>query len=153
MYHMVHRIHGTARSVASPEVLYALLEDPATWPAWSTLDSSEVATPGPDGPLGVGSIRAQTHGRVHGLDEIVELVPGKRFSYRHLRGLPVRDYRADVDLTPVGDGTEIPWQATFRPKYPGTGWFWRIALGRMVRQLAAGLAAYPARVTDSADAG
>lgn len=142
---MVQTIEGTARSTATPDVLYALLKDPTSWPAWSPMDAAELDQPGTDEPLGVGSVRALTRGRVHGFDQVVELVPGKRFSYQHLRGLPVRDYRADVDLVRVPDGTEISWRATFRPKYPGTGWFWRIALGRMVQQLASGLAAHAER--------
>jgi carbon monoxide dehydrogenase subunit G len=145
MYHMAQKIAGTARSTAPPDVVYALLKDPTTWPAWSPMDAAELDRPGADEPYGVGSVRALTRGRVRGLDQVVELEPGKRFSYLHLRGLPVRDYRADVDLTPVAaGGTEISWRATFRAKYPGTGWFWRLGLQRMVRQMASGLAGYAA---------
>ena len=38
-----------------------------------------------------------------------------------LRGQPVRNYRADVRLTPDGAGTLIVWGATFEPLIPGTG--------------------------------
>jgi hypothetical protein len=146
MYHMVQKIQGTARSAASPDAVFAVLKDPTTWTAWSGMSAAALDRPAPHGdPLGVGSIRTQTRGRVIGFDEIVEFVPGKRFSYRHLRPLPVRDYRADVDLTPVDGGTDISWRATFRPKYPGTGWFWRLALQRMLQQLASALAEYAPR--------
>ena len=38
-----------------------------------------------------------------------------------LSGVPVRDYRADIDIAPEGAGTMIRWRATFTPKIPGTG--------------------------------
>jgi Polyketide cyclase / dehydrase and lipid transport len=143
MYHMVHEICVTAHSAAPPETLYALLKDPSTWPAWSPMQAAELKTPGPDEPNGVGSVRALTRGRMRGLDQVVELVPGRRFSYRHLSGLPVRGYRGDVELTPAASGTQISWRSTFAPKYVGTGWFWRLALRRMLQQMASGLAGYP----------
>ena len=142
MYHKVHKIQATGHSVAPPDVVFALLKDPATWTAWSPMDAAVLDTPGTDEPYGVGSIRALTRGRVHGFDKVVELVPGKRFSYIHLRGLPVREYRSDVDLEPAGGGTDITWSSSFRPRLPGTGWFWRLALRRMLRQLVSGLAEY-----------
>jgi hypothetical protein len=33
-----------------------------------------------------------------GGDEIAGLVPDRMFNYRHLTGLPVQDYRGDVNL-------------------------------------------------------
>jgi hypothetical protein len=143
MYRVVQQIRVTAYSAAPPHAVYALLKDPATWPAWSPMDAAELDAPGADEPYGVGSVRALTRGRVRGLDQVVELVPDKRFSYHHVSGLPVRDYRADVDLAPASGGTEITWRSSFRPKYVGTGWFWRLALRRMLRQMASGLAKYP----------
>lgn len=98
--------------------------------------------PGADDAYGVGSTRKQVRGRVTGYDEVVELVSGRRFSYLHLRGLPVRDYRADVDLEPVDGGTRIHWAAAFRPKTPGTGWLLRIGLRKFLQQTADGLAVY-----------
>ena len=144
MYHMVHQLSVTTHSTAIPDALYALLKDPTTWPAWSPMDAGALHAPGADEPYGVGSIRALTRGRIHGRDKVVDLVPDARFSYIHLTGLPVRDYRADVDLTPDSGGTQISWQVSFRPKYVGTGWFWRLGIARMLRQSATGLAQYAA---------
>jgi hypothetical protein len=49
-----------------------------------------------------------------------------RFAYEFLSGLPVRDYRAEVTLTPASDaGTHIRWRSRFAPKIPGTGWLLR----------------------------
>lgn len=73
------------------------------------------------------------------------VVSDRRFGYVHLRGLPVRDYRADVDLEPAAGGTRIHWQATFRPKTPGTGWLLRIGLRKFLQELTDNLASYAAR--------
>ncbi|MCW6010101.1 SRPBCC family protein [Micromonospora sp. CPCC 205371] len=54
--------------------------------------------------------------------------------------MPLRNYRADVDLTPTADGTTIRWHSTFDAAVPGTGWFWRWLLGRFIRDCVNGLA-------------
>lgn len=147
MYRMVQKARATATSTAPPEVVYELLLDPTTWTAWSTMHEVRLEVPGRDEPYGVGSVRALDRGRVHGLDEVVELVPGKRFGYRHVRGLPVRDYRADVDLEPIAGGTRITWSATFRPRYVGTGWILRSGVRRLLAAMTTGLAEHAATRT------
>lgn len=62
-------------------------------------------------------------------------------------GLPVRDYRADVDLEPNAEGTRIRWHVSFSPKVPGTGWLLRWGITRFVTQCARGLAAYAPTAT------
>ncbi|WP_279626662.1 SRPBCC family protein [Amycolatopsis regifaucium] len=73
---------------------------------------------------------------------VIALEPGKRFGYTLRKGLPLRDYRAYVDLTPDRKGTDVHWHSTFTAKIPGTGWFYRRFLGRflgrMVESLVAG---------------
>ena len=142
MYQMVQEVVVTASTRATPHEVFAALKDPDTWTEWSGMDSVALDTPGVGEPNGVGSIRALDKGRVHGRDEIVELVDGRRFSYAHLSGLPVLDYRADVDLEPLERGTKITWRASFRPKYAGTGWIWRRGIEKMLREMTNGLATY-----------
>jgi hypothetical protein len=75
-------------------------------------------------------------------EEVVELIPDRRLSYVLLSGMPFRDYRADVDLAPLQDGgTSIRWQSSFHAKYPGTGWFWRMVMNRVLKNTAEKLAA------------
>ncbi|HEY3690231.1 MAG TPA: SRPBCC family protein [Pseudonocardiaceae bacterium] len=74
-------------------------------------------------------------------------IHSSRFSYLHLSGLPVRDYRADVDLEPNAEGTRIRWHVSFSPKVPGTGWLLRWGITRFVTQCARGLAAYAPTAT------
>jgi hypothetical protein len=106
--------------------------------------------PGSDDVYGVGSTRKQVRGRVTGFDEVVELVPDRRFSYVHLHGLPVRDYRGDVDLEAADGGTQIHWHATFRPKTPGTGWLLKIGIRKFLQGTADALASHAATTLASA---
>jgi len=142
MYRMVQRVSVHATTSTSADVLFALLKDLSTWRDWSPMDESGPDQPAPDDPNGVGSTRAFRNGRVRGVDRVVELIPGRRFGYVHLHGLPLRDYRGDVDLEPVADGTRIHWHVEFKPKLPGTGWFWRLGIRRFLQQMADGLASY-----------
>jgi Polyketide cyclase / dehydrase and lipid transport len=138
-------IEVTAYSHAARDVVFALLADGTTWPRWSPIESFELERPGDPPPEGPGAIRIFRRGRTIGRDQIVEVVPGRRFGYASLSGLPVRDYRAHVDLEPQADGTTIRWQASFLPKVPGTGWLLERGLRRFLDQCAQGLAEHSAQ--------
>lgn len=136
-----HTVEATATTSAPPERVYALLLDRAEWLRWSPLDTSDLETPGPDDPEGVGSVRRQTMGKVTGYDTIVELVPNARFVYTNL-GMPTREYTGHVELTRTESGCRIHWQSTFVPKYPGTAWLLRREFLKLITRCAEGLAAY-----------
>ena len=136
------RIEHTATTTADPATVYALLRDGATWPVWGPLDSFELERPGEDEAEGLGAVRIFRSGRVTGRDTIAELVQDRRFSYTHVSNLPMKNHRADVDLTPAGDGTEIRWVSAFDPKFPGTGALLRRGLDGFVAKLADGLAGH-----------
>jgi uncharacterized protein YndB with AHSA1/START domain len=135
----------TATTPAPPAAVYALLRDGATWPEWSPLGSFELEQTGESETEGVGAIRVFRTGRVKSREEIVELVPERRLSYVLLSGLAIRNYRADVDLEPAGEGTRIRWHSSFDPKLPGTGWLYRRQLGGFIGKMVEGLAAAAAR--------
>jgi hypothetical protein len=133
------QIDVRVESPAEAQAIYDLLVDGASWPRWSKFDSFELERPG-EGGGGLGAIRVFRLGRrITSREELVELVPGQRYSYAYLSGLPILDYRADVDLTPSSGGaggTTIHWHSSFRPKYVGTGWLYRLVLQRFVRDTA-----------------
>jgi hypothetical protein len=134
------RIEHHATTTADPATVYALLRDGAGWPDWSPIDSVELERPGDTEPEGVGAVRVLRSGRVTGRDTIAELVPDRRFAYTHASSLPVRDYRGEIDLTPVAGGTEIRWTTSFEPRYPATGALVRRGLSRFIAACADGLA-------------
>lgn len=125
-------------AAATPDQVWRLLDDSSTWPSWTPIDSFVLIRPRDgDGP---GEVREFVTGRYTVREEIVERRSERRLSYVLLSGLPLRDYRAEIDLTPRGDGTEIRWHTVFRPKVPGTGPLFRRSLDRISRRFAEGLA-------------
>lgn len=133
------------RSAAPPRAVFALLRDSATWPNWSPIDTFELVRATDDG---VGEIRIfrtkRWSGTVVNREQVLDLVPDKSYSYTTLSGLPIRDYRADVELTPDGDGTRIRWHSTFLPKVPATGAALRRTLAAFIDRAAHGLATHAA---------
>lgn len=136
----VQEIDVTVRSRADAGAVYRLLMDGATWPTWSGLGSFELERPDPEGGEGVGAVRIFRTWPFTNRELIVEAVPGRRFSYRLLSGMALNDYRADIDLTPDGDGTLIRWHSTFTAKRPWMGGFYRRFLGSFIKGAAEGLA-------------
>lgn len=140
-------INVNAVTPASAAVVYGLLADGSSWPAWSAIESVEIERPGDAPPEGVGAIRVNRRGRTTGRDQITELVLNQRLEYRTLSGVPVRDYVGEVDLTPApGGGTAIHWHSSFFPKAPGMGWLLETGLRRFLQQCVTGLAEHAAAV-------
>jgi hypothetical protein len=139
-----HTIEERAWASADRSTIYRLLTDGATWPQWTGIDSFELMERGDDGAEGLNAVRLFRTGRVKSVERIVELVPDVRLGYALLSGLPLREYRATVDLTPTTKGTLITWRSTFGAKVPGTGWMFRRALGRFIRECVQGLADHAA---------
>ena len=128
----------TTTAAAPPSAVWALLDDSATWPSWTAIDEHvPVAGAGPDG---LGEERKFKTGRYTVHERIVERTPERRLTYTLLSGLPLRDYRAEIDVEPDGEGTRIRWHTTFHPKIPGTGWAYRRGLEKITREFVEGLA-------------
>lgn len=140
-------VSATASSTASAEQVYALLVDGQTWPQWSAVKSFTLVQPGADAPEGVGAIRQWNSGLMATQEQVAELQAPTKFAYTLLSSklVAVRDYRADVDITPTVTGCTVVWSAVFRPKLAGTGWFWRLALSKLSASLAKGVAEYAAK--------
>src|SRR6476646_1769047 len=137
-------ISARAWTAASPAEVYRLLRSGATWPEWSPIDSFELEAAGPDGGESLGALRIFRTGRATSHEEIVELQTDRRFSYALLSGLPLRGYRADIDVEAQDGGTAIHWHSSFHAKVPGTGAFYRRFLGAFIQRCVDGLAAYAA---------
>ncbi|HEX4126587.1 MAG TPA: SRPBCC family protein [Acidimicrobiales bacterium] len=142
-------IDETATTGADPASVYALLADGSTWPEWSPIGAFELIEPGAGTPEGLGAVRLFTTGRHKSREQVVTCEPGLAFAYVLQAGLPLRDYKAVVTLTPAAGGTSINWYSTFRPKVPGTGRLYRRELGRFIKRTVEGLAAATDRARSS----
>jgi uncharacterized protein YndB with AHSA1/START domain len=123
---------------AAPTAVFASLLDRSSWPVWSGHDAFELVRPGAAGPDDIGSIGLLRSGRRVMREQIVEVVPDRRIGYTLLAGLPLRGYRADFDLTPTGEGTEVHWHSSFDAP-PGFGWVYVAALRRFTHRMLDGL--------------
>jgi len=144
-------IEHEATTAAPPEVVFSLLRDGSTWTQWSPIGSFELVDPGQGSPEGVGAVRIFRTRRglmeTTSRERLVTVQENEVFSYELLSGLPIRDSRAVVVLRPLalGEvGTSISWRSTFQAKVPGTGWFYRRALGTFIGRVVEGLASYAA---------
>ena len=147
-------VRVTAETSAPPDLVYGLLADGSTWPAWSPIETFELERAGDPPPEGPGAVRVFTRGRTTGRDEVLELEPGRRLRYSSESGLPVRDYVGEVvlDRTPDG-GTAIDWHSSFSATSPpGTGWLVEKGIARFLGQCVRGLAAHAATLPAPRDA-
>jgi hypothetical protein len=140
-------------SPAPPSAVYNLLVDVATWPTWSGHKRTELVERGEGDGDGVRAVRILERGGVRSREQVVELVTDRRLGYVLLSGLPLRDYRANVDLAPERGGTAIRWSSDFSAKVPGTGRLFRLALGRFIATAVESLAARAAAVAAPQGAG
>jgi uncharacterized protein YndB with AHSA1/START domain len=132
-----------ARSTAPPEEVWRWVADATSWNQWTNLARSTLEREGVPAPDGVGAIRHFSTGPGGSREEVVAFEPPHHLAYVLLSGLPLRSYRADIELTPDGDGTLIAWRATFEPKLAGTG----AVFARILRLLLTGFARGLARHT------
>jgi hypothetical protein len=124
--------------------VFSLVADARRWADWAgpMVSRSGWAREGNPAPGGVGAVRRLGRGPFVGREEIVEYQQDRRLAYVVRAGLPVRDYRAQLDLHPQPTGgTRIAWRGEFRPLVPGTGPLLKAALSRVVGGFARRLAA------------
>jgi uncharacterized protein YndB with AHSA1/START domain len=131
-------IHREADSQGSPASVYRFLSDSATWPDWTPIERCEITIPESSGQP---EERTFSTGRITVRERVVEKVPARRLVYTLLDGLPLKDYRAVIELSPTArGGTHITWHTTFEPKVLGTGWLYRRALDKATARFVEGLA-------------
>jgi carbon monoxide dehydrogenase subunit G len=112
----------TETASATPETVYAVLSDVAGWATWAPgVKRAVLEHRGEPSPTGPGAIRKLGRPGFYVREKILATDPPHLQSYTLLSGLPVKDYRGDVELHPDGDATRIDWRGSFGVKVPGTG--------------------------------
>jgi uncharacterized protein YndB with AHSA1/START domain len=133
-----------AHSDAPVEAVWPLLAEARRWREWTFLTRSGLEREGSPEPDGVGAVRRFTRYGAGSREEVLAWEPPTRLAYAILSGFPVRDYRAEVTLSPDAGGTRILWTATFDELVPGTGRLMELMLRRMIGGFASGLARHAA---------
>lgn len=102
---------GTTR--ATPETVWSLVANANEYPHWGPWDDGGYETGDAEAEHGVGSVQWFTSGRTKSVERIVEREENRRLVYVLERGIPARNYRAEITLTPLDEGTHIRWAATW----------------------------------------
>jgi uncharacterized protein YndB with AHSA1/START domain len=106
-----HTFDVVTTSAASPAQVFDLLADAPRWREWAGSSIRESTWVSGSGE--VGSVRRLGRRPLHTTETITELRCPHRMGWT-VTGLPVRDYRCTVDLTPTSSGgTEIRWSGRF----------------------------------------
>jgi uncharacterized protein YndB with AHSA1/START domain len=141
------QLHVEAKQIAaaSSQDVWALLSDARTYPRWGPWCGADYRSPGDASPHGPGAVYWLRSSRRHGLshpvsiEKVLDIEEGRRLSYAVIGGIPVRNYRAEITLTPVTGGTQIRWAASFDQTLAGRLVY--RSLRRLYPQVVAGLAA------------
>jgi hypothetical protein len=126
-----------------PDVVWPYVTWPDRMNEWSEA-RVELVTAGEGGrPDGAGATRrviVPVLGFRSHLQEVVEesLAPS-RFVYRVTSGIGLRQHRGQMRLEPVGDGTRLIWEVTYRTYIPGLGLLMNWLVGSSVRRSLAAL--------------
>ncbi len=140
------KLHVEAEQIAaaSSEDVWALVSDARTYPRWGPWCEADYRTPGDAPPRGPGAVYWLRSSRRFGfrrpvsIEKILDIEAGRRLSYTVIGGIPVRNYRAEITLTPAAGGTQIRWAASFDQTVAGRLVYY--SLRRLYPQIVAGLA-------------
>jgi uncharacterized protein YndB with AHSA1/START domain len=110
---------------AAPEAVWALVSDARRYPDWGPWREGRYQRPGDESERGPGAVQVLTSAkRTYGrrsvsVERIVVAEPERLLVYEVIGGLPVRNYRGEVTLTPVGRGTRVRWSADWDSTFAG----------------------------------
>jgi uncharacterized protein YndB with AHSA1/START domain len=141
------KLHVEAGQVAaaSSEDVWALVSDARTYPRWGPWCGADYRSPGDASPRGPGAVYWLRSSRRYGLrrpvsiEKILDIDEWRSLSYTVIGGIPVRNYRAEITLTPAAGGTHIRWAASFDRTLAGR--LVHHSLRRLYPRVVAGLAA------------
>ena len=138
------RLSFEQRLPAPPAAVWPFLVEPDLLARWSLASVRSLAPGDGDSPGGVGALRRITihaSGAHLSFDEVVERAePPRRFVYRVVRGLPLRDHRGEILLEAEGAGSLLCWEVDFDLLVPGAEIVARRVLDVQLRRSLAALA-------------
>jgi uncharacterized protein YndB with AHSA1/START domain len=129
------------RVVSAPiDAVFTVLTDHRGYASMTPLRRSELEREGTPPPNGVGAIRRLSLAGPPMREEVTAYEPPRRFAYRLLSGLPVRDHTGDVSLEEVAGGTRVTYRVRSTARTPATEPVIGLVLRQAIGRLAAGVA-------------
>ncbi|MEV7000910.1 SRPBCC family protein [Streptomyces sp. NPDC093982] len=143
----MHKYDVTVTTSASPEIVWKLLVDAASWPLWSKVDSLDTTRSvglDPGGDDGVGAVRAFRTGRTVTGERLTEKVEQRLLAYEDAFNSSMRNYHARIELIPTAtSGTVIHWYGTYE-----TSRLWALVMPRYLQKFMQGMAEGLARYAE-----
>jgi uncharacterized protein YndB with AHSA1/START domain len=124
---------------APPEVVFDVLTDHRRYAEITRLRKSTLEREGDPAPDGVGAIRVFAAVGPPIREEVVAYERPRRFSYKVLSGLPLRDHLGTVSLEPSEGGTRVTYALKATPTIPFAGRVVMVGLERAVTELLNGV--------------
>jgi len=114
------QVEAEGATSAPPEVVWSLVADANQYSRWGPWSDGGYEPPS-KGPSQKGSVQWFRFGRrTKSVEEILEVEEPHRLVYTVIRGIPVKNYRAEVTLTPtIPTGTSVRWTATWDKTFMG----------------------------------
>lgn len=112
------RVAAEGTTHADLDHVWELVADANSYARWGPWQEGGYRPP-VAGPSRPGMIQWFRYGRRTSVEKILEVEPPRRVVYTVIDGLPVKDYRAEVLLTPTAAGTSVRWAASWRPTLLG----------------------------------
>ena len=114
------RVAAEGITSADPEVVWSLVADANSYSSWGPWNDGGYE-PASQGPSREGSVQWFRYGRrTISVEKVLEVDEARRLVYTVERGIPVRNYRAEVTLTPIApQGTSVLWTATWDATFTG----------------------------------
>ena len=113
------RVEAEGVAQAAPEAVWELVANADRYSEWGPWSASGYENLGGQAPDGAGVIRWMRYGRTTTVEKVLESERARRLVYTVVKGIPVRNYRAEVTLSPVGEGTHIRCAASWDRTLPG----------------------------------
>ena len=115
------QLHVEAEGVAqaAPEAVWELVASANRYQQWGPWNASGYQDLAGQAADAAGVIRWMRYGRTTTVEKVLEAEPARRLVYTVVKGIPVRNYRAEVTLRPEGEGTRIRWSASWDRTLPG----------------------------------
>ena len=113
------RVEAEGVAQAAPEAVWELVANADRYSEWGPWSASGYENLGGQAPDGAGVIRWMRYGRTTTVEKVLESERARRLVYTVVKGIPVRNYRAEVTLSPAGEGTHIRWTASWDRTFPG----------------------------------
>jgi uncharacterized protein YndB with AHSA1/START domain len=106
------RVEAEGAAAAPQAVVWSLLSNASKYAEWGPWNGSGDRKLGNNKASGdIGTTRWLRYRNTTTVEGILEVEPGERVVYTVISGIPVRNYRAEVTLTPTAGGTHIYWEA------------------------------------------